>query len=242
VKSSQIQRAPLVGATRQRQRRRDAGADHRASAVPESQVYAVLDLNAHPLRSPTNLGSPNPLHRRRAGRRACVSDNGTELTSVAILKWSEASGVALHYTAPGRPQQNAFAESFIGRLRDEYLYETLFASLPHVPHRARHLARRQRPHSALASRTTEEFRTGTLPLRPTPAAAKTSTQDSTLDWVEVGLRSLAYASTGPFDRASEARRRYQRQTLGVRSRRSIAIQLGILVLQRVSRLCDPGQS
>ena len=143
VKSSQIQRAPLVGATRQRQRRRDAGADHRASAVPESQVYAVLDLNAHPLRSPTNLGSPNPLHRRRAGRRACVSDNGTELTSVAILKWSEASSVALHYTAPGRPQQNAFAESFIGRLRDEYLYETLFVSLPHVPHRARHLVRRQ---------------------------------------------------------------------------------------------------
>ena len=35
-----------------------------------------------------------------------------------------------HYIAPGKPQQNAFAESFIGRLRDECLKETLFTSLP----------------------------------------------------------------------------------------------------------------
>ena len=40
---------------------------------------------------------------------------------MAILKWSETSGVAWHYIAPGKPQQNAFAESFIGRLRDECL-------------------------------------------------------------------------------------------------------------------------
>jgi transposase InsO family protein len=46
---------------------------------------------------------------------------GTELTSMAILQWSEASGVAWHYIAPGKPQENAFAESFIGRLRDECL-------------------------------------------------------------------------------------------------------------------------
>jgi putative transposase len=31
-----------------------------------------------------------------------------------------------HYIAPGKPQQNAFVESFIGRLRDECLNETLF--------------------------------------------------------------------------------------------------------------------
>jgi putative transposase len=38
--------------------------------------------------------------------------------------------VALH--SPGKPQQNAFIESFIGRLRDELLNETLFTSLAHV--------------------------------------------------------------------------------------------------------------
>ena len=61
---------------------------------------------------------------------AVVSDNGTELTSMAILRWSQESEVGWHYIAPGKPQQNAFAESFIGRLRDECLLnETLFTSL-----------------------------------------------------------------------------------------------------------------
>jgi putative transposase len=63
---------------------------------------------------------------------ACVSDNGTELTSMAILRWSQETGIDWHYIAPGKPQQNAFIESFNGRLRDELLNETLFASLAHV--------------------------------------------------------------------------------------------------------------
>ena len=50
-----------------------------------------------------------------------VSDNGTELTGTAILRWSQKRAVDWHYIAPGKPQQNAFAESFIGRLRDECL-------------------------------------------------------------------------------------------------------------------------
>jgi len=41
-----------------------------------------------------------------------VSDNGTELTSVAILRWSQERGVVWHYIAPGKPTQNAFVESF----------------------------------------------------------------------------------------------------------------------------------
>src|SRR6516165_12514729 len=67
--------------------------------------------------------------RRGARPLLCVSDNGTELTSIAILSWSQQSQVGWHYIAPGKPQQNAFAESFIGRLRDECLNETLFTSL-----------------------------------------------------------------------------------------------------------------
>jgi len=61
-----------------------------------------------------------------------VSDNGTELTSMAILRWCQETGVAWHYIAPGKPTQNAFIESFNGRLRDELLNETLFASLAHA--------------------------------------------------------------------------------------------------------------
>jgi putative transposase len=67
--------------------------------------------------------------RRAAQPLLCVSDNGTELTSAAILTWCQDRKVGWHYIAPGKPQQNAFAESFIGRLRDECLNETLFTSL-----------------------------------------------------------------------------------------------------------------
>ena len=86
----------------------------------------------------------------------CVSDNGTELTSMAILRWSQERRVEWHYIAPGKPQQNAFAESFIGRLRDECLNETLFSSLSHA--RAVLTAWRTdyntvRPHSGLGNIT-----------------------------------------------------------------------------------------
>ena len=67
---------------------------------------------------------------RRGKPELCVSDNGTELTSTAMLRWCQERQVGWHYIAPGKPQQNAFAESFIGRRRDECLNETLFTSLP----------------------------------------------------------------------------------------------------------------
>ena len=61
-----------------------------------------------------------------------VSDNGTELTSHAILRWQEDSGIEWHDIAPGKPQQNGFVESLNGRFRDERLNEHLFRSLPHA--------------------------------------------------------------------------------------------------------------
>ena len=81
-----------------------------------------------------------------------VSDNGTELTSNAILQWADDHNVAWHYIAPGKPVQNAFAESFIGRLRDELLNETLFRSLSHpraVLEAWRADYNNERPHSRL---------------------------------------------------------------------------------------------
>jgi len=61
-----------------------------------------------------------------------VSDNGTEFTSMAILGWTQEAKIEWHYIAPGKPAQNAFIESFNGRLRDELLNETLFRSLDHA--------------------------------------------------------------------------------------------------------------
>jgi putative transposase len=52
---------------------------------------------------------------------AIVSDNGTELTSNAILGWAGSHKIEWHYIVPGKPMQNGFVDSFNGRLRDELL-------------------------------------------------------------------------------------------------------------------------
>jgi putative transposase len=91
---------------------------------------------------------------RRGRPQTIVSDNGTELTSMAILRWSQDTTIQWHYIAPGKPQQNAFVESFNGRLRDELLNETLFTSLDHARQALaawKHDYNTIRPHSALGN-------------------------------------------------------------------------------------------
>ncbi len=66
---------------------------------------------------------------RRGPPLLCVSDNGTEPSSMAILCWRQERQIEWHYIATGKPQQNGFIRSFNGRLRDELLNETLFTSL-----------------------------------------------------------------------------------------------------------------
>jgi putative transposase len=58
-----------------------------------------------------------------------VSDSGTERVSHIVLRFSEATRIEWHYTAPGKPVQNALVESFDGRLRDACLNEHVFSSL-----------------------------------------------------------------------------------------------------------------
>jgi putative transposase len=89
---------------------------------------------------------------RRGNPDMIVSDNGTEMTSHAVLKWCKDNVINWHYIAPGKPTQNAFVESFNGRLRDECLNENLFGNLAE----ARHIIENwridyntQRPHTSL---------------------------------------------------------------------------------------------
>ncbi len=91
-----------------------------------------------------------------------VSDNGTELTSNAMLKWQQDRSVEWHYIAPGKPMQNGFVESFNGRLRDECLNEHLFRSYRHardVIERWRIDYNLNRPHTSLDGLTPNEFAT-----------------------------------------------------------------------------------
>ena len=90
-----------------------------------------------------------------------VSDNGTELISRAILKWAGDNGVEWHYIDPGKPQQNAFIESFNGSLRDELLNEEMFDSLEDARRKLapwRYDYNTVRPHSSLGNQTPAEAR------------------------------------------------------------------------------------
>ena len=89
-----------------------------------------------------------------------VSDNGTELTSNAMLKWQEDRKVGWHYITPGKPMQNGLVESFNGGMREECLNEHLF---PYLRHACRMIAawraddNHHRPHSSLDGLTPREY-------------------------------------------------------------------------------------
>ena len=87
-------------------------------------------------------------------------DNGPELTSRALQKWSGMRGDALSYIDPGRPMQNGYVESFNGKFRDECLNTHWFLSLRHARGLIadwRHDYNTNRPHSALNHKPPAEF-------------------------------------------------------------------------------------
>lgn len=89
---------------------------------------------------------------RRGKPGMVVSDHGTEFTSNAMLAWASEHRVTWHFIAPGKPMQNAYCESFNGRMRDELLNESLFFGLDHARVKIAAWAddyNRSRPHSAL---------------------------------------------------------------------------------------------
>lgn len=92
--------------------------------------------------------------------RAIVLDNGPEFVSHALDQWAHRRGVALQFIEPGKPVQNAYAESFNGRFRDECLNESWFVSLADAQRTIeawRVDYNVTRPHSGLDSRTPHEF-------------------------------------------------------------------------------------
>lgn len=100
------------------------------------------------------------LIERRGKPGMIVSDNGTELTSNAILRWCSEHRIEWHYIAPGKPMQNGFVESFNGRMRDELLNETMFRNLAHARVVIAAWAadyNTERPHSALGYQTPADY-------------------------------------------------------------------------------------
>ena len=60
------------------------------------------------------------------------ADNGAEFCGRAMAVWAHENNVALRFIEPGKPNQNAYVESFNGRLRDECLNEHWFTSVAHA--------------------------------------------------------------------------------------------------------------
>jgi putative transposase len=121
--------------------------------VTKECLAAVADTSISGRRVARELGA---LVARRGRPGLIVSDHGTEFTSNAMLAWREASGVAWHFIAPGKPMQNGICEAFNARMRDELLNETLFFNLGHARAAlARWVAdyNQRRPHSSLGYAT-----------------------------------------------------------------------------------------
>jgi putative transposase len=87
-------------------------------------------------------------------------DNGPEFTSKVLNEWAYRCGVKLNFIRPGKPIENAYAESFIGRLRDECLNENWFINLNHareVIESWRIDYNEGRPHTSLGGLTPMEY-------------------------------------------------------------------------------------
>jgi len=90
-------------------------------------------------------------------------DNGPEMTSREFMGWADGRGIAIEYIEPGKPIQNAFAESFNSRFRDECLNQETFIDLENAKKKIEKWRRSynyQRPHSALGMKTPIQFEEG----------------------------------------------------------------------------------
>lgn len=100
------------------------------------------------------------LSRVRGLPKAITVDNGSEFYSKALDSWAYRNGVQLDFIRPGKPVENAYIESFNGRLRDEYLNQHLFMSLADAKDKLeawRNDYNMIRPHSSLGDLTPQEF-------------------------------------------------------------------------------------
>lgn len=121
-----------------------------ACSITGNRLVRALDRIAH------ERGFPEEI----------VSDNGPEFASDALAQWASTNGVKQSFIDPGKPTQNAFAESFNGRYRDEFLNENSFRTIDEVRRRAEEWRwdyNEVRPHSSLGNQTPAEFARASRP-------------------------------------------------------------------------------
>lgn len=96
----------------------------------------------------------------RGAPQVITVDNGPEFAGQALDQWAFERGVKLNFIRPGKPVENAYIESFNGRLRDECLNDNWFGSLQEARQLIEEWRRdynEKRPHSSLGNLSPLEF-------------------------------------------------------------------------------------
>ena len=123
---------------------RESPAIEVGNSIPGKRVVAILER----------------LARTHGLPQVITTDNGTEFTSRAVDEWAHRNGVKLDFIRPGKPVENAYIESFNGRLRQECLEENWFMSLEDAKIKIeawRKDYNEHRPHSSLGDETPRGF-------------------------------------------------------------------------------------
>jgi len=114
------------------------------SSIPGTKVVEVLE----------------ELAETRGLPAVITVDNGPEFAGKTLDEWAYRRGIKLNFIRPGKPVENAYAESFIGRLRDECLNENWFSSVREardIIETWRRDYNEVRPHSSLDNLSPMEF-------------------------------------------------------------------------------------
>lgn len=97
---------------------------------------------------------------KRGTPKTLYCDNGSEFVGRALDLWAYVNRVRIDFSRPGKPTDNAYVESFNGRLREECLNSHWFVSMQDAKRTIeawRTDYNESRPHRALGNRTPQEF-------------------------------------------------------------------------------------
>lgn len=180
-----VERQPLAITTRANER---WSMDFISDALSEGRKFRSLnivdDFSRECLSAEVDTSIPGArvvrvlerLREQRGLPQILVTDNGPEFAGRAVDVWAYERGVKLRFIEPGKPVQNAFIESFNGKMRDECLNEHWFGTLGEARQTIEAWRRdynEVRPHSSLRNRTPQEFtahgaalRSPTAPFEP----------------------------------------------------------------------------
>ncbi len=148
-----------------------------------------------------------------------VPDNGTELTSTAILRSCSEHRIEWHCIAPGKPMQSRFVEGFNYRMRDKLLNDTMFRNLAHarvvIADRAADY-NTERPHSAPDYQTPPDYAPALTTAIARSAARDESSARRAIAQPGRSLRTTLLIIFQRSDRSTSAMRQTEKASTGRR--------------------------